>query len=899
MLLRRCRFLAVLFPALFWPVVQAAAQPAPAGPLFRVDPQVPASYQDLAIAAGPDGGFTVAWSEGWWREPAGGRAQLYVLRARRFDAAGKPKGPAFRLARTDDHRFGIDVAVNRDGKCLVVWSGDGTATAAIYGRLLDPSGRPLGNAFRLDAGREFPDRPRVVAHQGGYVVAWSDGTGVLHTRRVRNPGVPHGPEVRLPASPRYSTRSLSALAVSPRGDLAIAGAGRRGTGAEDLFLQRFDSAWRPRSGEVRVASPSGWRTLPEEVSLAFGADDALAVLWAAEPAASADSLILARIHAAAGQWAGPPVRIDKSHQGTVGSTALAADPGGGFLATWYQSKFIGGNARGRRLEPSGRLGPVFLLDPDDLYSLSPPSADQRYVRGGAAKVVALGKGRFATVWAGGHGILGQRFASDAPGRLQLRLRREVAAEGSGEVRLEVLRRNGCRGEVSISYSAAGLGAVPGEDFDDTPGKVTFADGDSLPKSIAVPLWDDALSEPDKSFRVVLHGPEGGATLGPVASTEVEIRDDDSPSPVLAGPVIPIASTPFPGLRGDVSNPDVAARPAGGFVVAWEQAFRTERPPPGYDYSVQFSLFDAEGDWVGGGEWGEFEPRVLPRPDGGFVLLGSFGRAHFGQMFDTHGEPIGEEFILDSFAPVGEDAIPLRAAPRPDGGFVAVGLRRSGTSFQLFAKRYDGNGHRLGKAVVVNQRPILDQDRDRQGFAVASDAAGGFVVVWQRPPQPGLPGGIFARRFAPSGVPRGGELAVEGPVGITDSPTVAVAPDGAFVVLWNSGCGGHGWTISARWFDRSGMLLGDEADVLAGGRGPLAAFGSGGKLLVISGVTGQLYAGPGLREGNRFTFWESSSPYGWPEAATGLAATGAGWTVAWVFVDIWEEEKGVLARTLVP
>jgi hypothetical protein len=82
-----------------------------------------------------------------------------------------------------------------------------------------------------------------------------------------------------------------------------------------------------------------------------------------------------------------------------------------------------------------------------------------------------------------------------------------------------------------------------------------------------------------------------------------------------------------------------------------------------------------------------------------------------------------------------------------------------------------------EAALVNQT-TSDQQREAD---VASDANGNFVVAWGS-----YTGGhdAFLRRFSAAGQPLGDEIKLlAGPDGFEFSPSVAMAPDGRFVVAW--------------------------------------------------------------------------------------------------------------------
>jgi len=91
--------------------------------------------------------------------------------------------------------------------------------------------------------------------------------------------------------------------------------------------------------------------------------------------------------------------------------------------------------------------------------------------------------------------------------------------------------------------------------------------------------------------------------------------------------------------------------------------------------------------------------------------------------------------------------------------------------------------------------------------VAADARGNFVVVWVKYGGEPATNGVWARRFAADGTARGGEFRVS-PQGPTadDEATVAMAPDGRFVVTWLQRFRPDGQAIVARRFAASGSAL---------------------------------------------------------------------------------------------
>ncbi|MCE9624251.1 MAG: hypothetical protein K8R69_02175, partial [Deltaproteobacteria bacterium] len=87
----------------------------------------------------------------------------------------------------------------------------------------------------------------------------------------------------------------------------------------------------------------------------------------------------------------------------------------------------------------------------------------------------------------------------------------------------VNRDGGTSGAVSVHYSTSNGTAVSPEDYTNAEGTLTWADGDSLPKPIVIPVFTD--SELDsRFFSVVLDGSTGDAVLDQPEVTEVTILD---------------------------------------------------------------------------------------------------------------------------------------------------------------------------------------------------------------------------------------------------------------------------------------------------------------------------------------------------------------------------------------
>ncbi len=99
-------------------------------------------------------------------------------------------------------------------------------------------------------------------------------------------------------------------------------------------------------------------------------------------------------------------------------------------------------------------------------------------------------------------------------------------------------------------------------------------------------------------------------------------------------------------------------------------------------------------------------------------------------------------------------------------------------------------------------------------SVAIDPNGNFVVAWNSFNQDGSSDGIFAQRFDNSAIPQGSEFQVNSYTSdIQYSPSVAIDTNGNFVVAWHSNNqDGSNYGIFAQRFDQSANPLGSEFQV---------------------------------------------------------------------------------------
>ncbi|NMC69717.1 MAG: hypothetical protein GYA57_06565 [Myxococcales bacterium] len=265
----------------------------------------------------------------------------------------------------------------------------------------------------------------------------------------------------------------------------------------------------------------------------------------------------------------------------------------------------------------------------------------------------------------------------------------------------------------------------------------------------------------------------------------------------------------PTTAGQQRAPAAGMAADGSFVVAWED----DNDGNGV-YQVYARGFRDDGrerfavrtvNSVAAGQ--QRHPAVAVAPDGRFVVAWEDDQDNDGdlQVWMRGFEADGSERFADRSAhddDAGNRRRPALAA-LPDGGFVVVWEDDGDGNgyYQIHARGFGPDGAERFARLTVNS--VADGQQDRP--AVAADAAGGFVVLWQDDQENDGNYQIYARGFEADGRPRFADLRVNGDAGGQHlAPAVSVADSGAFVAVWQDDSDGNGsYQIRARAFTAAG------------------------------------------------------------------------------------------------
>ncbi|HEX9639417.1 MAG TPA: Calx-beta domain-containing protein, partial [Acidobacteriota bacterium] len=268
---------------------------------------------------------------------------------------------------------------------------------------------------------------------------------------------------------------------------------------------------------------------------------------------------------------------------------------------------------------------------------------------------------------------------------------------------------------------------------------------------------------------------------------------------------------------DGSYPSISHDSSGGFVAAW-QSYGRDGSGDGVfmrRFSSAGSALDTDFQVNQYTTNDQANSTISHDSSGGFTVawdsIGQDGSSSgvFARRFNRFGSPVGVEFRLNQHTNLQQSRAAI--SHDPSGGFVVAWASKSqdGSNYGVFARRFASSGAPLGGEFQVNQYTTLEQDRAK----ISHDPSGGFVVAWASRGQDGSHYGVFARRFDSSGSPLGGELQVnQYTTGIQTVPALSHDPSGDFVVAWQSDQDGSGYGIFAQRFSGFGNPLGAEFQV---------------------------------------------------------------------------------------
>jgi len=173
--------------------------------------------------------------------------------------------------------------------------------------------------------------------------------------------------------------------------------------------------------------------------------------------------------------------------------------------------------------------------------------------------------------------------------------------------------------------------------------------------------------------------------------------------------------------------------------------------------------------------------------------------------------LGAEYQVNTTVTQDQRTIAIGSNPQSTQVTIAwVSVSEDGGGEGVYAQRYDLDGAKVGTPFLVN----VTKSGNQGAPAVAMDAFGNFVIVWQSATGDGSGQGIYGRRYGYDATPLATEFRVNSTVtGDQLAPAIAMDDAGNFVVAFHSASrDASGMAVIARRFNAAGTAQGNDFQV---------------------------------------------------------------------------------------
>ena len=199
--------------------------------------------------------------------------------------------------------------------------------------------------------------------------------------------------------------------------------------------------------------------------------------------------------------------------GATGDTATAAADS---AAARGKLVFARGSTAAQVIE--GTVADAALDEPDEELTVTLSNPRHAVLAGGGDTAVATGT-----------------IDDDDDAPPELRIAPGSLSEGADEglMRFAVSLDRASGHTVTVRYATADLTAAAGTDYTPASGTLTFEPGQALTRTVAVPIVNDALDEPDEQFTVTLSAAVHATLAGGRTTTGTIADDDEAPKLTIA------------------------------------------------------------------------------------------------------------------------------------------------------------------------------------------------------------------------------------------------------------------------------------------------------------------------------------------------------------------------------
>ncbi len=686
----------VLLHALFFAGTDTALAQAVLREDFRINDEnaiTTVGQQQFPDISASEGGYTVVWQD----DPRTGTgvgiyAQLYdrrgVAKGGTFqvDEEGTPnaflKGPP-RVAR----QFSQSAIGDPFGTSVFVWSDlrediNGDIWAQVYNHT---AGTFIGSNFRVndridgvqtDAAVAMWPAP-VSSAAGRFVVVWADSRGGdsdIYARIFNRGGNPSGAGFRVNDDTGTARQSNADVGIDVNGDFVVVWRDFRSpaTGLSEIWAQRYRFDGRPLGENFRVDQDVSGAVTPR-IAMTGGGDFVITYTGGS----GVNREVLARRYTSGGNPDGDQVTVTQNsglHAFPNVMFLLGSSVRPDFMVSWHtrETTQLGGDIYLQTVDGRGRL-----IGDNVLVNTVPKAAHNR------PALATLGFGN----------------TNPPNSRTMLVWQDERIGDADIWAQLFINRGNPDGPNYLVNGRTFGATNQTAVALDTTPDGRTFV------------VWED---DRRVAAGVDIYGKRldrYGDPLGP------DFRFNDDPG------------------GADQAEPDIAARPDGGFVAVWTDDRRES------EGDIYLQVFAPNGKPVESNVLVN-DPNVPARQSapaialdvrGGFVVTWRDTRNEangqiFAQRFDASADPVGGNFRVDADRTEAVHRDPDIAMDR-SGAFVIVWADARGGDLDIWGQRYHPDGTADGINFLVNARPNAGADEIQMLPAIDIAPGGDLFITW--------------------------------------------------------------------------------------------------------------------------------------------------------------------------
>jgi hypothetical protein len=793
------------------------------------------------IGYGSDGSFVVVWDQETSAGNAGG------VMAQMFSAKGTSLGSAFAVS-TDTVNGQLDpaVAVNGDGSFMVVWRSNGGAFKSdIHGQLFDHTGASVGSEFTVNT---FTDgdqiEPSIAATADGtFIVAWEGPQGVaipaqdIYGQRYDGDGIKIGSEF-LVATGSLTQTNAHVAAVDGAFVVVWNNPGQDGSNF-GVFGQLFDNSGAKSGAEFQANTfTTGNQYFPKA---AMAADGSFTVVWQSNgQGASLSGAYGQRFNSSAVKVASE-FHIGSSTTLIQSFPTISMASDGSFVATWRDDD---GDADGLSAQYFDQDG-----DPqgDSFRINATTTGNQR-----SPMAIPGSDGSFTMVWINGlipaSSISVQRLGLNQAPLINLPAPITITAGKDYTFTYAdfISDAETALADLNITYNFKGYagpdiaGLFTGVSVTSDGLKISTVASVYGAVSVIFTVTDKNLGTTTQSVDLVITSD----TQIPVNKIGPEITD------------ITPAST-------NAAIPAIAYSSNGTSVITWVEdtgAIRAQR-------------YDSDGTALGSviqvntyTSGFSSTPAIAMADDGSFVIVWSSddidgdGYGIRAQRFDATGAAVDSEFTINETT-TGDQLTPS-IAMQADGSYFVTWTGDDGFGTGVFGANFNFDATGPGTEFRLNPVTFGNQYSSK-----VAGSNGSYVVTWTEDfDEDGEGTGIFAQRYTPAdGWSSRFQVNTIG-TGDQTNPQIAINPDGAFVIAWqSSGRDGDGQGVYRQLYDANGDRVDTEYQVNAYTAEdqihPSVAMKQDGSFIVMwasagsfygdYAYVGQAYAANGFTDGGNF------------------------------------------------